>query len=783
MSQGIVCKIWNVSGSTRMRSTASNLNDSINYIMNEEKTSKYLDGNDMPDAASQIDRETQYIVNDLKTMKGALVGGRLITDLDKASKEMMQVKRQYNKEDGRCALHGVISLEEEDSDIKNAPKLLMLANNVLCELFPEHQAVFAVHTNTENLHVHFIVNSVGLNGRKINQPRSFVRKQLHPVIAAYARKYGFTVNPKWENEPDYSKKMSFKQEKTIMRAAIYEAIENASSLEEFKNYLEEDGWSVSLGMHITMQNDLMTKRRRIDTLFGKDFLPERIVYKMEHKYDELETDTIDEFVTAHKNVPGTMIYTTPPKMKKFKDMSDKEKKDVIRLLKLGRNPWAEYYNYNWAVQQRIERANADTRIKILVRDYAPNENLEAALNQIIERKNGLAEQKAKITNNIRTNRSLINLYKKAKGIQMKAYLYEFGRRQEYKDEYEEFAELQRRMQDGYHKTFIEVAEWYENQQNQLAYAKAQDAELGKDYRQILRYGRRYNLISENIGCLSLYDAVNFKANEERVQESRSMDKTVKFITGKNDTRTFIKVEYDPYMDEKWQLHLAAKATLYDSSTGEKIDSIDTRECENIHEFNEWLHHVEGCLDYNNCMVANSQAEIEQFISEHPTKALSMTEKTEIKQQKTDKTHNLRTMDKSTNQKNEDYSFFAAIYPSKRELTHYFVNTNNPKFYGVADYSEDGVIKVSIMDMNGQILNGCTISSGEWGKDTYTLLDDMRAMYGFSKESVSIFSDEKEMKEYIHAEADRHAKEVQEDAKATDKATDIKNITNPVSKSR
>lgn len=57
------------------------------------------------------------------------------------------------------------------------------------------------------------------------------------------------------------------------------------------------------------------------------------------------------------------------------------------------------------------------------------------------------------------------------------------------------------------------------------------------------------------------------------------------------------------------------------------------------------------------------------------------------------------------------------------------------------------------------------------------------MYGFSKKSVSIFSDEKEMKEYIHAEADRHAKEVQEDAKATDKATNIKIITNPVSKSR
>ena len=46
--------------------------------------------------------------------------------------------------------------------------MIMLLEDLLEEIFPEYQAVYAVHTNTENLHIHFILNTVGLNGKKIH---------------------------------------------------------------------------------------------------------------------------------------------------------------------------------------------------------------------------------------------------------------------------------------------------------------------------------------------------------------------------------------------------------------------------------------------------------------------------------------------------------------------------------------------------------------------------------------------------------------------------------------
>lgn len=80
----------------------------------------------------------------------------------------------------------LISLPEEESDSVNASKLMQLCSDVLKDIFPNNQAVFAVHTNTDNLHVHVIVNSVGLNGRKIHQDNNFVSKVLQPCINKYA---------------------------------------------------------------------------------------------------------------------------------------------------------------------------------------------------------------------------------------------------------------------------------------------------------------------------------------------------------------------------------------------------------------------------------------------------------------------------------------------------------------------------------------------------------------------------------------------------------------------
>ena len=121
-------------------------------IENPEKVGQPLS---MPDA-NQIGNELTYVMNDLKTVNGLYVGSRHITDISHATEEMMQVKEFFGKLDGRVATHGVISLDEAESDAKNAGKLMLLLSELMERIFPEHQVVYAVNTNTENLHIHFI---------------------------------------------------------------------------------------------------------------------------------------------------------------------------------------------------------------------------------------------------------------------------------------------------------------------------------------------------------------------------------------------------------------------------------------------------------------------------------------------------------------------------------------------------------------------------------------------------------------------------------------------------
>ena len=194
MNKGIVVKIWNIKEGTGKRNAGVQISDSISYITDEEKCDVHLQS----ESLSQIGRELTYVTNDVKTLEGAYVGCKNISDIQRAAQEMMQVKIFFDKTGGRVALHGIISLDEAESDAKNAGKLMMLMSDLLDEVFADYQAVYAVHTNTENLHVHFIVNTVGLYGKKIHMDKSFMKSVLEPAVNRLAEKYGFTPNGEWK---------------------------------------------------------------------------------------------------------------------------------------------------------------------------------------------------------------------------------------------------------------------------------------------------------------------------------------------------------------------------------------------------------------------------------------------------------------------------------------------------------------------------------------------------------------------------------------------------------
>ena len=260
MAQGIVVKIWNVKASANTRSAASQIADTISYIENPEKVGQPLS---MPDA-NQIGNELTYVMNDLKTVNGLYVGSRHITDISHATEEMMQVKEFFGKLDGRVATHGVISLDEAESDAKNAGKLMLLLSELMERIFPEHQVVYAVHTNTENLHIHFILNTVGLDGKKIHMDKKFMREVLEPAVNELALKYGFTPNEKWKKER-VKDPMTYPQRKEFRRKLVDHVIEQTDSFDAFIAYLRADGLTVNVGKHISLQTEDMTKAIRTGT--------------------------------------------------------------------------------------------------------------------------------------------------------------------------------------------------------------------------------------------------------------------------------------------------------------------------------------------------------------------------------------------------------------------------------------------------------------------------------------------------------------------------------------
>ena len=190
MAKGIVVKVWNVKAGSSTRSAAAQISDSIDYIENPEKTGVPLNIAN----ANQLGNELTYVTNEIKTVAGLYVGCRHISDISHATDEMMQIKEFYGKLDGRVATHGIISLDASESDPKNAAKLMELLNELMESIFPKHQVVYAVHTNTENLHIHFIINTVGLDGKKIHMDKSFMRQVMEVKVNQLAEKYGFTPN-------------------------------------------------------------------------------------------------------------------------------------------------------------------------------------------------------------------------------------------------------------------------------------------------------------------------------------------------------------------------------------------------------------------------------------------------------------------------------------------------------------------------------------------------------------------------------------------------------------
>lgn len=601
MAKGIVAKIWNIKDGSKGRGAGVQISDSIDYITNSEKCDETLGG-----GMAQIGRELTYVTNDVKTLEGLYVGCRNISDIKNATNEMMQVKEFHGKLGGRVALHGIISLDEAESDKKNAGKLMMLLNDLLEEIFPNYQAVYAVHTNTENLHIHFILNTVGLNGKKIHMDKSFMSKVFEPALNKLAEKYGFTPNEAWVKDKGKDE-ISFGDRIIRLRQAVDEAIERSETFDDFLKDLKKQGLSVNCGKYLSLKAEGMTRGIRSYRL-GSMYTVEAIRDRILNKREEFIRSEVGEHTGRKQEAASVFVKTSP--LKRFKDMSEEEKAKCIKALKLGRNPWRERQESNWQIQRMADEFKRTANVYELIRVYAPKTgNAQDALDNIVARQKEIAAEKKAVRENLKTYQPIIRLYKEIKKHARKAYLYEFAGCDEYLSSYVEYKKLCERLEKGYGKTVLEVSAYIEDQENQILYATAQSKELSDEYKTILRF--KENELKQGITeYTSLYDAIGFsKARASAIQHS-VFESSIRYIAADGADGAYVRVIITPDIIDGKRTEKAV-VTIFDKS-GKEISEISSKDM-TIKEFNRSISELKAEYGLYKCHTFDKREDAETFV--------------------------------------------------------------------------------------------------------------------------------------------------------------------------
>lgn len=698
MSSGIVCKVWNIQGSTQAKGAKEQLNDSVGYILNDEKTENKI----QIEPLDQLMRECKYVENDIKTFEGAFVGGHNIVSTNEkdAVREMMDVKEFFGKKNGRAALHLLISLPEEESDIKNAPKLMELCRSVLSEVFPNNQAIFAVHTNTENLHIHAIINSVGLDGKKIHQNDKFMRDVLHPCVNKFATIYGFSENVKWKNE---SNNFSFPEQKIFLRNAIDRAIENSDSFESFIHNLEAMDIRCNTGKYISLQHSSMGKAIRTQHL-GANYTRDCIVERIRTRRDSFTAPEVGTYVAGRPTENVFTPYTQ--KMKRYKDMSPTQKNHVIHQLRLGRNPWRENSLLNWQLNNIANELNSASRIDNYISFYSNDGSVQGALDGIIEAKKNIAHEKKMVAYAKKKYKPIIDIYSEMKAIERRAYLYEHQNAEEFRVEYELYRELTRRLKEGYNKEVTEVATFLQECDERLLYAHAQLNELSLEYRELKQYGTAHRLIQNKNETLT--DLLGFYSN--KADEKQGIFEADAFYISSSTSDLVIRVIKNPTIDSKGNVIEEYNLAVM-TKQGDIISEVSSTETT---YFSKEIAELQKRYNLVRCRKFNDFQRAKEFASNDNPSVPS-----ELDIQK--------NMEKVKN-----FSFAQAInHIWENHETNVVINSSDPSLIALSS-KEDNQLKIIIFDENKKPIETILIPLvKDKNNDGYEQLMKIQNKYGFS----------------------------------------------------
>ena len=168
---------------TSIWSIKNNLKQSINYIINPEKTTNEDYG--------KVDYDFLEGKKDYNFRKEKVCYvSTLNCDENYPYDDMIDTKDYFNKKDGVLAYHGYQSFKEGEVTPDIAHEIGVKFAE---EMFKDYEVVVATHQNTNHIHNHFIINSVSFkDGKKYNNNRTNLAMLRH-ISDSICAEYGLSV--------------------------------------------------------------------------------------------------------------------------------------------------------------------------------------------------------------------------------------------------------------------------------------------------------------------------------------------------------------------------------------------------------------------------------------------------------------------------------------------------------------------------------------------------------------------------------------------------------------
>ena len=199
----------------------------------------------------RLDSTIHYAVNGEKTEEKLYVSG-INCMPDTSYQEMINVKKQFFKTDGIQCFHAVQSFVKGEVTPKQAHEIgVQLAEEIWGDKF---QVVITTHLNTDNIHNHFVINSISfIDGKRFcNTKKDYAI--MRNTSDKLCEEYGLNILKHEKQTDRYNKFATSSLYKELMRDSIDYAVANAKDYNEFIKILQD------LDYVITDKNETLSIR-------------------------------------------------------------------------------------------------------------------------------------------------------------------------------------------------------------------------------------------------------------------------------------------------------------------------------------------------------------------------------------------------------------------------------------------------------------------------------------------------------------------------------------------